>query len=189
MIPVYAVVSFLSYLFYKHAIYFEVIRDCYEAFAIASFFTLLCHYLEPTLHEQKNYFRQLNPKNWILPINWLQKCTGGENGGPFRKPQSGLTWFNVVWLCVFQYCFIRVVFTFVSLASQYFNRYCESSLSPVFAHIWVLVFESTSVTIAMYGLIQFYIQLKDDIAHYKPFLKILCIKLVIFFSFWQTVRG
>ncbi|KAK3067940.1 hypothetical protein LTS18_000878, partial [Coniosporium uncinatum] len=39
----------------------------------------------------------------------------------------------------------------------------------------------------MYGLIQFYIQLKDDIAHYKPFLKILCIKLVIFFSFWQTI--
>lgn len=40
---------------------------------------------------------------------------------------------------------------------------------------------------AMYCLIQFYLQIKDDIAEYRPFLKICCIKLVIFFSFWQNV--
>lgn len=97
MIPVYATVSFLSYLFYKHAIYFEVIRDCYEAFAIAAFFTLMCHYVAPTLHDQKEYFRTIKPKNWWSwnPVWLMQKCTGGENKGPFRKPQSGLTWFNV----------------------------------------------------------------------------------------------
>jgi len=95
MIPIYATVSFLSYLYYRHAIYFEVLRDCYEAFAIASFFTLLCHYLEPTLHEQKNYFRQLRPRNWVLPLNWFQKCTGGTEKGIWRIPRSGLTWFNV----------------------------------------------------------------------------------------------
>lgn len=39
----------------------------------------------------------------------------------------------------------------------------------------------------MYCLIQFYIQIKNDIAHHRPFLKILCIKLVIFLSFWQSV--
>jgi hypothetical protein len=38
-------------------------------------------------------------------------------------------------------------------------------------------------------LIQFYIQIKDDIAHHRPFLKILCIKLVIFLSFWQSVNS
>lgn len=95
MIPIYAVVSFLSYLNYRHAVYFEVIRDCYEAFAIASFFALLCHYVAPTLHDQKEAFRTLPIKNWVMPLNWMQKCTGGENKGMFRKPQSGLTWFNV----------------------------------------------------------------------------------------------
>lgn len=39
----------------------------------------------------------------------------------------------------------------------------------------------------MFCLIQFYIQLKDDLAEHRPFLKILSIKLVIFFSFWQNL--
>ena len=59
MIPIYAIVSFLSYLNYHHAIYYELARDCYEAFAISSFFTLLCHYIAPNLHEQKEYFRNV----------------------------------------------------------------------------------------------------------------------------------
>jgi hypothetical protein len=38
----------------------------------------------------------------------------------------------------------------------------------------------------MYCLIQFYIQLRFDLAHHRPFLKVLAIKLVIFLSFWQS---
>jgi hypothetical protein len=43
MVPVSAVASWLSYLYYHHAVYFQILRDHYEAFAIASFFTLLCN--------------------------------------------------------------------------------------------------------------------------------------------------
>ena len=50
-----------------------------------------------------------------------------------------------------------------------------------------MVVECISVSIAMYCLIQFYVQVKDDISQYRPFLKIMAIKLVIFLSFWQTV--
>lgn len=53
----------------------------------------------------------------------------------------------------------------------------------------VLIIESIAVSIAMYCLIQFYVQIHTDIAQYQPFLKILCIKLVIFLSFWQSVRS
>ncbi|KAL8896456.1 MAG: hypothetical protein Q9192_003090, partial [Flavoplaca navasiana] len=115
MVPIYATVSFLSYAFYWHAIYFEVVRDCYEAFAIASFFALLCHYTAPDLHSQKDYFRSIRPKPWVMLI------------------------------------------------------------------------EATSVTVAMYCLIQFYVQLKEDLAEHSPLLKVAAIKLVIFLSFWQTI--
>lgn len=51
-----------------------------------------------------------------------------------------------------------------------------------------MVIDASCVTVAMYCLIQFYIQLRQDLAEHSPFLKILAIKLVIFLSFWQTVR-
>ena len=39
----------------------------------------------------------------------------------------------------------------------------------------------------MYCIIQFYYQIHLDIVEFRPFLKLLSIKLVIFFVFWQTV--
>ena len=156
MVPIYALVSFLSYVFYQHAVYFEVLRDCYEAFAIASFFALLCSYIAPDLHNQKHYFRSVTPKPWVWPVTWFQKCGGGRDKGIWRIPRSGLTWFNVfsksnaiaqlgytdtmqvIWFGVFQYCFVRVFMTVVAVISQAAGRYCLESLNPAFAHIWVL---------------------------------------------------
>ncbi|MCJ1401994.1 hypothetical protein MMC11_005213 [Xylographa trunciseda] len=39
----------------------------------------------------------------------------------------------------------------------------------------------------MYCLIQFYVQLRVDLAEHSPFIKVLSIKLVIFLVFWQTI--
>ncbi|MCJ1321097.1 hypothetical protein MMC15_006441 [Xylographa vitiligo] len=186
MVPIYSVVSFLSYRFYLHSIYYQVVRDCYDAFAIASFFALLCHYVAPDLHAQKEYFRALKPKPWVLPLSWIQKCAGGPRGWA-RTPRSGLTWFNIIWLGVFQYCFIRVFCTIVAVGTQAAGRYCLASLSPLFAHIWVTCIEALGVTVAMYCLIQFYVQLRFDLADHHPFIKVLSIKLVIFLVFWQTI--
>lgn len=51
-----------------------------------------------------------------------------------------------------------------------------------------MVIEGGCVSVAMYCLIQFYWQLKGDLAEHQPLLKVAAIKLVIFLSFWQTVR-
>jgi hypothetical protein len=50
----------------------------------------------------------------------------------------------------------------------------------------VLVLEAAAVTVAMYCLIQFYVQLRLDLGPHQPFLKVCAIKLVIFLSFWQS---
>ncbi|KAF1847454.1 DUF300-domain-containing protein [Cucurbitaria berberidis CBS 394.84] len=186
MIPIYAFTSFLSYVFYQNAIYYERVRDCYEAYAIASFFTLMCHYVAPNLHEQKVYFGNVRPKNWAWPLSWLQKLTGGEDRGWLRKPRSGLTWFNIVYVGIFQYCIIRPLCMIVAVISQSQGKYCQSSTSPRFTSLWVAGFDAISVTIAMYCLVQFYIQLKEDLTPHRPFLKVLSIKLVIFLCFWQN---
>lgn len=95
MIPIYSIVSFLSFEFYRHFIYFQVVRDCYEAIVIASFFALLCHYIAPNLHDQKDRFRVLSPRDWIWPVSWFRRCCCCCCAGVWRTPRSGLTWFNV----------------------------------------------------------------------------------------------
>lgn len=137
MVPIYAASNFLQMKFYHHAVYYSVISDCYEAFAISSFFALMCQYIAPDLHSQKQFFRQLQPiRPWVLPLNWFKKCCGGERGC-WRTPQSGLTWFNIIWIGIYHYCFIRVAMTITAVVTQHFKRYCESSNSPYFAHVWV----------------------------------------------------
>lgn len=137
MVPIYSASNFLQLYYYHHSVYYAVISDCYEAFAISAFFSLMCTYMSPTLHEQKQFFRQLSPiQPWVWPVNWFKAMCGGDRG-PWRTPKSGLTWFNIIWIGVYHYCFIRVTMTIVAVVTQHYKRYCESSLSPYFAHVWV----------------------------------------------------
>ncbi|KAI2635061.1 DUF300-domain-containing protein [Xylaria nigripes] len=187
MVPIYATSSFLSLWFYWHAVYYQVISEAYEAFAIASFFALMCHLVAPNLHDQKEFFRQMKPISpWVLPVSWFAKCSGGERG-PWRTPKSGLTWFNIIWIGVYHYCFIRVAMTITAVVTEHYDRYCESSNSPVFAHVWVIVIEAAAVTIAMFCIIQYYSQFRKTLAEHKLGLKVVAIKLVVFLSFWQTI--
>lgn len=94
MVPIYSLIAWLSIYFYHYAVYFEVIGDCYEAFCISAFFALLCHYIAPDLHSQKDYFRGVQPKPWLLPVSWFGACCGGQRG-IWRNARNGLTWFNV----------------------------------------------------------------------------------------------
>lgn len=91
MIPVYSVTTMFSYVWYWHAVYWKVARDCYEAFAIAAFFALLCQFVAPQLGSQKEYFATMPVRPWPWPANWFNKCVRGK----LRAPRSGLTWFNV----------------------------------------------------------------------------------------------
>ncbi|PWY71695.1 DUF300-domain-containing protein [Aspergillus heteromorphus CBS 117.55] len=185
MLPIYSSVAWLSIYYYKSSVYFNIVGYCYEAFAISAFFTLLCQYIAPDLHSQKEYFRAITPKKWIWPLPWLQKCSGGENG-IWRTPRSGLTWFNVIWVGIFQYCLMRVLMTIIGVITQHFGVYCEETLNPQFAYVWILGIDWIAVCVAMYCLVQFYVQIKETISSYSPFMKLLCIKLVIFLSFWQS---
>jgi hypothetical protein len=49
-----------------------------------------------------------------------------------------------------------------------------------------MAIEALAVTVAMFAVIQFYMQTRLHLAPYSPFIKVLAIKLVVFLSFWQT---
>ncbi|KAK7421750.1 hypothetical protein QQZ08_009838 [Neonectria magnoliae] len=187
MVPVYGVSSLLQIFWYEQAVYIAVVAHCYEAFALAAFFALVCHYVAPDVHAQKAFFRDMTPvRPWVWPIKGFARCCGGQRG-PWRTPASGLTWFNICWVAVYQYCFTRIASTVVAVVAQAAGHFCESSNSPAFANIWVNAVNMVAVTVAMICIVQVYIQLREALAAQSIFIKILSIKLVVFLVLWQTI--
>jgi hypothetical protein len=99
MVPVYSVASFMSLLYYKQYAYFQILGDTYAAIAITSFFSLLCHYLGPTLQAQRIWVQDIVPRRWTvylfgleipLPVQWI--CGRG-----IARP-DGSRWFKVILL-------------------------------------------------------------------------------------------
>uniref|UniRef100_V5E396 DUF300-domain-containing protein n=1 Tax=Kalmanozyma brasiliensis (strain GHG001) TaxID=1365824 RepID=V5E396_KALBG len=175
MVPVYSIVSFLSYLFYKEALYYQTIRDCYEAVLVTSFFYLILAYTGDTRAEQHAVFRniELEDRFWVWPL------------GSWKYKPEGLHFLWLMKICVLQYAIIRPLCTFIAVGTEYFGYYCLHSWMPWFTHVWCAFFISVSVTVAMYCLIQLYMPIRKLVDPYKPILKFLAVKTIVFLTFWQ----
>ncbi|RUS21263.1 organic solute transporter Ostalpha-domain-containing protein [Endogone sp. FLAS-F59071] len=178
MVPIYATISWLSYYYYRQAVYFEVIRDCYEAFVIASFFVLLLQYVGEDDTVQKSKLQSHKRRKCMFPL----VC--------FSFNPSGKHFLHVLKWGILQYIIVKPCTTFLAVVLQANGLYCTESMAPVFGHFYTTALNFVSVTIAMYCLLLFYVVMYDELQPFDPFYKFLCVKLVIFFSFWQqTVLG
>ncbi|CAG8772389.1 6504_t:CDS:2, partial [Dentiscutata heterogama] len=88
---------------------------------------------------------------------------------------------------ILQYVVLIPLITLTTLITEALGVYCAESMSFVFAKVYLKSAQILSVTVAMFALIVFYSAINEAIASEKPFLKLLCVKLVVFFSFWQAV--
>lgn len=161
MVPIYAIISFLSYRFYREAIYYETIRDCYEAFVIHSFFTLLLTYLGDS-----NEARQIKTasaagsdhKKLVIPLNCF-----------YYNPQSPMFLYKMKY-GILQYVVVKPVTTIAAVVLQYYGLYCATSYSFHFGNVYIMFVNFISVTVAMYCLVVFYQNIKLEIAEYSTFM-------------------
>ncbi|KAH9927392.1 organic solute transporter Ostalpha-domain-containing protein [Amylocystis lapponica] len=190
MVPIYAVISFASYLFWNHSTALLLIRDCYESTVLTAFFYLILNYVSHDPSEQKEVFRKVGLsrendreagrrgepiKHWMFPMSVVR-----------WKPEDGLHFLQLMKWGVLQYCVIRPVTTLAAVILNYIGLYCDDSWSPGWGHIYITVIMSISVTIAMYCLLQLYMPISHILAPQKPLLKLFAVKAVVFLTFWQS---
>ncbi|KAI9227244.1 MAG: organic solute transporter Ostalpha-domain-containing protein [Piptocephalis tieghemiana] len=176
LVPIYAIISWLSYIFYRQAIYYELIRDAYEAFVIASFFILLVHYVGDSPEAQHGALARREERLRSLP----PFCC-------FHFQPSSPHFLQFLKYGILQYVVIRPLTTIAAIIMQSKGVYCPENYNPGNGHIYVTVINFASVTIAMYCLLMLYFSLRRELAPYSPGLKFWCVKLVIFFCFWQQI--
>ncbi|XP_001963021.3 transmembrane protein 184C isoform X2 [Drosophila ananassae] len=174
MVPIYALNAWIGLFFPKHSIYVDSLRECYEAYVIYNFMVYLLNYLnlnmdlEATMEykpQVPHFFPLCCMRPWIMGREFIHNCKHG----------------------ILQYTVVRPITTFISVICELCGVYGEGEFAGNVAFPYIVVVNNISQFVAMYCLVLFYRANKEDLKPMKPIPKFLCIKAVVFFSFFQGV--
>lgn len=177
MIPLYSVESWLSLRFRRTAVAIEILRECYEAYALYSFLYFLIALLGDEQHlisllkrkprEQGSHFWPISLclSPWEPGVNYLFHCKYG----------------------VLQYVFSKYTLAGVAILSDYYGIYNEGVWSWNSSYGYICFLNNISQCWALYCLSMFYCILREDLQPWRPLGKFACIKSVIFFTWWQAI--
>lgn len=114
---------------------------------------LLCSRIASSHAAQIDFFRARKAPKWQL----LSFCD-------VRSARSDTSWSSIISIVILQYVLVRPLLVLIALVTQATKRYCYESLSPDFAPLWVTIISLLSVTIAMWGLVNFFVEMRPDLA-------------------------
>ncbi|KAL3519662.1 hypothetical protein ACH5RR_017811 [Cinchona calisaya] len=176
MAPVYAVDSFVGLLDFQGSkpffMFLDSIKECYEALVIAKFLALMYSYLNISI--SKNVVldeikgREIHHS---FPMTLFQPRTTRLNHQTLKLLKYW-TW---------QFVIIRPVCSLLMITLQILGMY-PSWVSWTFSIIL-----NISFFVAMYSLLTFYHVFAKELKPHKPLAKFICIKGIVFFSFWQGI--
>ncbi|KAF8552685.1 DUF300-domain-containing protein [Imleria badia] len=177
MPPVYAIVSFFSYRFFRSYTYYSLAEAAYEAVTLSAFLLLLIEYVANTASDH-NALKAIERKDKRpLPIPFC--CWR-------YRPTKAYFMYTVKW-CVLQYVIIRPACSIAGIICEAFNVLCDSGPYSVhFANVYLEVIDFISISFALYGLLLFYGLTKDELQGRRPLAKFLSIKLIVMFTFYQS---
>lgn len=175
LIPIYALSCWLGLTSDVGGAILKPIREIYEAFVIYTFFTLLTN----LLGGERDIIISASgrePKPHLYPFNHLFDKVDISDPYTFLAIKRGILQYT--WIKPFL-CLARVV---LDMTEQ---GYDERSVSLTSGYLWVAIVYNVSVSLSLYCLALFWYCLHDDLKPYRPLSKFLCIKVIIFFSYWQ----
>lgn len=176
IVPIYAFDSWLSLLLlgaHQRYIYFDSVRDCYEAFVIYSFLSLCFQYLGG----ESAIMAEIRGK----PIR--SSCFYGTCCLRGRSYSIGFLRFCKQ--ATLQFCVVKPIMALVTIILQAFGKYHDGDFNIHSGYLYVTLIYNVSVSLALYALFLFYFATRELQRPFEPVLKFLTIKAVIFLSFWQ----
>lgn len=185
MSPIYSLTSWLSLVFPKYEGYLSIVKDFYEAYVVYQFLSFLISVLGAGDRDKVVELLSQHASHLEPPMRICGWCRGKY---PFTSNKSLA---NAVLLqCqvfAMQFVFLKPLTAIAMFTCNKLNYYGEGTgpsdyRSPQF---WILVVQNISVFMAFSGLIKFYHAVQDDLAWCRPFPKFLCIKGIVFMTFWQ----
>lgn len=169
----YAIDSWVSLLWPEQALYFNVIRDMYEAYVLYEFFKFLTDAAggEEVLAEKLEDLPQIR---YTLPFCCFHIKPGRTF--LFRCKQM-----------ILQYVYVKVALAAMTFVLQLLGWYDEGNFAPDRGYLYITIVYNVSIGLSLYFLVLFEESASYILEGYHPIVKFLAIKAVIFFEFWQSL--
>lgn len=176
MVPLYAMISWVSILRPEAAEYLNLIRDAYESYAIFAFFSLMLSLMGGIDALYRNLMLEERPPiQHYFPLCWLE---------PVKVSPRFV---QICRRCLFQFMVIKPLVTFVILILESQHQMGDKLLDLTKGYFWTTLVYNVSITIAFTALLYFYTGTREFLEGKQAFAKFLCIKAVVFLSFWQGI--
>lgn len=168
IVPFYALISWLTIRLYKEHLYFEAIRDIYESFVIYCFLMLILGYCGGE-SSCLAAIREKPPMKHPWPFGYC-------------LPRLKLNVRFIRWnkrLCL-QFVIQKPIFAILSIIMESVGKYSDPGYQ------WTLnIVYNISYSLALYGLLLFYLAVKDVMREASPLKKFFAVKAIIFATFYQ----
>ncbi|XP_077236403.1 organic solute transporter ostalpha protein (DUF300) isoform X3 [Tasmannia lanceolata] len=191
MVPVYASESLLSLWKPRFSIVCDILRNCYEAFALYCF----GRYLVACLGGEESVIQMLEDesrKQLSKPL--LQ---GENNIGATRKPSFldffcrlrvlGKDLYTIVKFGIVQYMILKMLCAFLALLLELFGVYGDGKFKWHYGYPYIAVVLNFSHMWALYCLVQFYNVTHHRSQSIRPLAKFVSFKAIVFATWWQGV--
>ncbi|KAI8629214.1 DUF300-domain-containing protein [Xylariaceae sp. FL1651] len=173
-VPIYSISSWVSMVSLLAAAFLDPIRDIYEAFTIYTFFQLLINYLDgERALIIKTHGRA--PVHHLWPLNHILPKVDISDPHTFLAIKRG----------ILQYAWLKPILAIAAIIMKATGIYQEGYFSVTSGYMWSGIIYNISVTVSLYSLGLFWVCMHDDLLPFRPVPKFLCIKLIIFASYWQ----
>ncbi len=197
MCPIYAVTSWLSLVFPRFEGYLAIIKDFYEAYVIYQFLGFCISVLGKGNREEVVDLLAKHADHLEPPMRFCGCCRGKY---AFDTPRALAS--AVLLQCqifAMQFVFLKPL-TSVGLFTCDRFDFCDIPPGQTIVirgheidhigllespRVWLIAIQNISVFMAFSGLLKFYHAVQDDLAWCNPFPKFLCIKGIVFMTFWQ----
>lgn len=185
LVPLYALSAWLSLQETQHDlvpwkkalnVVLTPLREIYEAFTLYTFFSLLTNLLGG---ERNIIFitQGRAPLPQPFPVNiFLDKLNISDPYIFLRTKRA-----------ILQYVWIKPFISLAIFVCKVTDTYHQGEISWTSGYFWIGLVYNLSVSISLYSLGIFWMCLHSDLEPYRPWPKFMCIKLIIFFSYWQGV--
>ena len=176
LVPIFAIASWASLTSLRAAFWIDPFRDVYEAFTLYSFFQILVSFLGG----ERSLIIMMHgrpPVSHLWPVNMLPGIQKVDISDPHT--------FLAVKRGILQYVWIKPLLALATIAMKATGTFKEGIIGWSSGYFWTSLIYNVSIFWSLYDLALFWVCMNQDLQPFRPMPKFLCIKGIIFASWWQ----